>query len=197
MTVPTQQSLTRFVQGTQVPIAATWVVDTDHTEVRFIARHLVVAKVRGRVPVLEGEVVIADDPVQSFVRATLDLAGIDTGSAERDEHLRSADFFDVTNHPTASLTWAIFAWGSSGPPMKLVQSLLTSLVIEPEESTTMSTLGSAPLDQRRSRSSAPTLAASRATATPAITRKPVVLVMSSILQASSCRAAESPAAPGR
>jgi polyisoprenoid-binding protein YceI len=77
-----------------------WKVDAAHSEVGFIARHLMVSKVRGQFKDFAAEVTIAQPFEQSSVTATVQLASIDTNSADRDTHLKSADFFDVDNHPT-------------------------------------------------------------------------------------------------
>ena len=61
-----------------------------------------VSKVRGRFPVSAGHLVIADDPVASTVEATIDVAAVDSGDPKRDDHLRSADFFDVEHYPTVT-----------------------------------------------------------------------------------------------
>jgi polyisoprenoid-binding protein YceI len=79
-----------------------WNVDPSHSTVGFVARHLMISKVRGRFGSFSGTVTIAEDPLESTVEATVDLASIDTGDAGRDEHLRSADFFSVEPHPTMS-----------------------------------------------------------------------------------------------
>lgn len=81
----------------------TWVVDTSHANIGFVARHMMVAKVRGRFTNVSGTVTIAEDPLQSKVEATADIASLTTGDAKRDEHLRSTDFFDAANHPTMTL----------------------------------------------------------------------------------------------
>src|SRR5690349_11974956 len=77
-----------------------WTIDASHSTVGFVARHLMVSKVRGRFGSVEGTITIADDPFESSVRATVDAASVDSGDAKRDEHLRSADFFDVEQYPT-------------------------------------------------------------------------------------------------
>jgi polyisoprenoid-binding protein YceI len=77
-----------------------WNVDPSHSTVGFVARHLMISKVRGRFDSFAGTVTIAEDPLHSSVEATVDLASIDTGDAGRDEHLRGADFFRVDPHPT-------------------------------------------------------------------------------------------------
>jgi len=80
--------------------SGTWVIDPVHSEVAFSVRHLMVSKVRGRFTRFQGTFVTADDPLDSSVEATVELASIDTGNADRDAHVRSADFFDVDQHST-------------------------------------------------------------------------------------------------
>lgn len=82
----------------------TWTVDPVHSTVGFSARHLMISKVRGRFASFSGTVTIPDDPLASTVEASVDLASLDTGDAQRDEHLRSADFFDVEQFPTMTFT---------------------------------------------------------------------------------------------
>ncbi|MEJ7635889.1 YceI family protein [Aeromicrobium sp.] len=77
----------------------TWTIDPTHTEIGFSVRHLV-SKVRGKFTGFEGTVVTADDVSASSVTVAVDLSTIDTGTAGRDDHLRSADFFDVESNPT-------------------------------------------------------------------------------------------------
>lgn len=81
-------------------VAGTWTVDPVHSEVSFVARHMMVSKVRGRFDKFEGTFVTAEDPLKSSVTATVDLDSIDTGQEQRDAHIRSADFFHVEEHPT-------------------------------------------------------------------------------------------------
>ena len=82
----------------------TWNVDTVHSTVGFVARHLMVSKVRGRFGSFSGVIDVAEDPLESTVTATADVSSIDTGDDKRDEHLRSADFFDAERFPTISFT---------------------------------------------------------------------------------------------
>ena len=84
--------------------AGTWNIDASHSELGFVARHLMVTKVRGQFKEFEGTAKVGDDLGSSQVSAVVQLASIDTGSADRDAHLRSADFFDVENNPTMSFT---------------------------------------------------------------------------------------------
>jgi polyisoprenoid-binding protein YceI len=82
--------------------AGTWNIDASHSELGFTARHLMVTKVRGKFNEFEGSAKVADDVTASQVTAVVQLASIDTGSADRDAHLKSGDFFDVENNPTMS-----------------------------------------------------------------------------------------------
>ena len=81
-------------------VAGTWTIDPVHSEVGFSVRHMMVSKVRGKFASFEGSIVTGENPLDSTVTATVDLASIDTGNADRDAHIRSADFFDVERHPT-------------------------------------------------------------------------------------------------
>ena len=92
-----------FEQTTR-PATGTWTVDPGHAEVAFVGRHFGLTKVRGRFTGVEGKVVIADDVEQSTVDVTIDMASVSSGDRARDDHLRSADFFDVEQHPTAAFT---------------------------------------------------------------------------------------------
>jgi polyisoprenoid-binding protein YceI len=85
-------------------LTGTWQIDPVHTEVSFVIRHMMVSKVRGRFDTFEGSIVTAEDPLASSATATIDLTSINTGNQMRDDHVRSADFFDVENHPTMTFT---------------------------------------------------------------------------------------------
>ena len=76
-----------------------WTVDPAHSRIGFVARHLMVTKVRGTFKEFTAEVVVADDPLQSSVHVDVQMDSIDTGNADRDGHLRTNDFFDVPEHP--------------------------------------------------------------------------------------------------
>lgn len=77
-----------------------WALDTNHTSVGFSIRHLGVAKVRGRFGDVDAELVVGPTLEESTVTATVALASIDTGNADRDAHVRAADLLDVENRPT-------------------------------------------------------------------------------------------------
>jgi polyisoprenoid-binding protein YceI len=93
---------TRTIAGIDLPAAGTWQIDPGHAEIGFVGRHFGLTKVRGRFTGIEGTVTIADDIADSEVYATIDMTTVNSGDPTRDEHLRSADLFDVAEHPTAT-----------------------------------------------------------------------------------------------
>jgi len=78
----------------------TWNIDPSHSTVGFVARHLMVTKVRGRFTDFSGTITIAEDPLQSSVVATVQLGSVSTGDDGRDGHLKGADFFDTEHFQT-------------------------------------------------------------------------------------------------
>ena len=95
----TTQDLTRTIDGTAVPEVGTWVIDGSHTSAEFVARHLMVTKVRGGFSSIEGTIQVGENPADSIVDVVIDTTSISTGDPDRDGHIKSADFFDVDNHP--------------------------------------------------------------------------------------------------
>ena len=81
-------------------IAGTWDLDPVHSTIGFVARHLMVSKVRGRFTRFEAQIVTAPNPLESSATATIDLSSVDTGNETRDNDLRSENFFDAATHPT-------------------------------------------------------------------------------------------------
>lgn len=80
--------------------AGTWVLDPSHSEVSFSVRHMMISKVRGAFGVKSATIVAPENPLEARVEASVDVTSIDTKDEGRDNHLRSADFFDTENHPT-------------------------------------------------------------------------------------------------
>ena len=95
-----QTSELRVVDGVSLPVAGTYVIDPTHTTIGFVARHLMVTKVRGAFREYAGTITIGQDVASSTAEATIQAASIDTGNADRDAHLRSGDFFDAESYPT-------------------------------------------------------------------------------------------------
>jgi polyisoprenoid-binding protein YceI len=90
----------------QIPgyVAGTWTIDPVHTHLGFVIKHMMVSKVRGHFGSFTGQIVTAPDPADSSATATIDATSIDTDNSMRDDHVRSADFFDAANHPTMTFT---------------------------------------------------------------------------------------------
>ena len=87
-------------QGTDVPAPGTYVLDPSHTTVGFVARHLMVTKVRGRFEEFEGSITVGADPLASSAQAAISTASLTTGSPDRDGHVKSDDFLAVETFPT-------------------------------------------------------------------------------------------------
>ena len=94
--------------------AGTYTVDPSHSEVGFTTRHAMVTKVRGTFSDVEGIVVLDEDANLISVNAVVQIASIDTRSADRDAHLRSGDFFDAETHPTMTFASKSVAVGGDG-----------------------------------------------------------------------------------
>jgi polyisoprenoid-binding protein YceI len=109
------RAATRIAGGAELPAPGRWQIDPGHTELAFIGRHFMLTRVRGRFTGVTGAIEVAEDPAQSTAAVTIDMASVDSGSQARDEHLRSADFFDTARHPTATFTGRAADWqGSHG-----------------------------------------------------------------------------------
>lgn len=76
-----------------------WTLDTTHSAAEFAVKHLMISTVKGRFTTLDGSGETSPDGILASVEMTLDAASIDTHVAQRDEHLRSADFLDAAQHP--------------------------------------------------------------------------------------------------
>ena len=84
--------------ATTTPVG-TWNIDPSHSNVNFQVKHLGIATVRGAFNEFEGTLELTDDLSTSKAHGTVQVASVDTNEDSRDEHLRSADFFDAENHP--------------------------------------------------------------------------------------------------
>lgn len=86
--------------GRELPAPGVWTIDPAHSAVQATARHLGLSSVKGRFAEFGGQIRVGNPVEGSSVHAVIQAASIDTGNGMRDEHLRSADFLDVTRHPT-------------------------------------------------------------------------------------------------
>ncbi|MFE1168984.1 YceI family protein [Nocardiopsis sp. NPDC058789] len=80
----------------------TWKIDVAHSVVGFSVRHMMVSKVRGRFESFDATLTVPEDPTQSSVEATIEASSINTDNTDRDNHIRSNDFFEADNHPEFS-----------------------------------------------------------------------------------------------
>jgi polyisoprenoid-binding protein YceI len=111
----TALTATRSIAGTELPAAGRWAIDPGHAEVAFVGRHFMLTKVRGRFTGVTGEVTVAERPEDSRLDVTIDMASVSSGDRQRDDHLRSADLFDVETHPLATYRSSAVSWrGASG-----------------------------------------------------------------------------------
>ncbi len=107
----------------QLALAASWSIDPVHTAVEFKIRHLMVSWVKGVFTDVDGTVEIDEDNLPgSATRVTIATASIDTNNQKRDDHLRSADFFDVTRFPTITFVSKSVVV-ADGQPVKLIGDL--------------------------------------------------------------------------
>jgi polyisoprenoid-binding protein YceI len=110
----TAVSVIRTYEDREIPAAGEYAIDPAHSSVEFVGRHLMITKVRGRFPDVSGTITIDDVPERSHVDVEIQVASIDTGSDQRDEHLRSPDFFHAEQHPTITFRSTKVEPGKSG-----------------------------------------------------------------------------------
>jgi polyisoprenoid-binding protein YceI len=80
-------------------VAGTWVLDPTHSEVTFSVKHLAISKVRGSFERFTATIVTAEDPTKSTVEASIEVASVNTNQKDRDNHLRTNDFFKADEFP--------------------------------------------------------------------------------------------------
>ena len=80
-------------------VAGTWALDPTHSEVTFSVKHLAISKVRGTFERFTATIVTAEDPTKSTVEANIEVASVNTNQKERDNHLRTNDFFKPDEFP--------------------------------------------------------------------------------------------------
>jgi polyisoprenoid-binding protein YceI len=104
----TKQQTTRLKENimTQLNglVPGSWTFDPAHSEVGFSVRHAGISKVRGTFTEADAQLTVGEQVEDSTLTATVQMASIDTKNADRDAHVRSADFFDVEQHPTMTFT---------------------------------------------------------------------------------------------
>jgi len=91
---------TREFDGLVIPAPGTYLLDAAHKRVGFVVRHLMVSKVRGEFNVATATITVGEDPLQSAVTASIQTDSVVTGQVDRDNHLRTGDFFEAEKYPT-------------------------------------------------------------------------------------------------
>ncbi|MEZ0164331.1 YceI family protein [Kineococcus sp. LSe6-4] len=100
--------------GSDVPPPGVWAIDVTHSSISARAHHLGLAAVNGRFTGFSGVITVPEDVTRASVQVEIDATTIDTGNAQRDEHLRSADFLDTDRHPTLTFTATGVQRGADG-----------------------------------------------------------------------------------
>ena len=99
-TEATQVVTTRTIRGIEAPGPGIWEIDPVHTDVTFVARYMMLTKVRGRFDEFSGAIHVAENPEDSWVEVTIQTPSINTNQEMRDNHLKSGDFLLVDEFPT-------------------------------------------------------------------------------------------------
>jgi polyisoprenoid-binding protein YceI len=111
-------------------LTGTWTLDPAHTRIGFVARHLMVTKVRGQFAEFTGSITVGEDLASSTAEATMQTASIETGVADRDTHLRSGDFLEIEKYPTITFANAKVVSGK-GTDFKVTGDLTIKGVTKP------------------------------------------------------------------
>jgi polyisoprenoid-binding protein YceI len=106
-------SPTRTLDGHVLPASGRWDIDPGHTDLAFVGRHFMVTKVRGRFTDVTGAITIADRLEDSSVEVNINMASVESGSDARDQHIKSAELFDVEQFPTATFRSTGVDWRRS------------------------------------------------------------------------------------
>ncbi len=113
----TIQPATRTWEHMTIPTAGTYVLDQAHRRIGFVARHMMVSPIRGEFANGAATIFVGEDPMTSWITATIQAASIGTGNPERDEHLRSPDFLDAERFPTLEFRSTGIRWPGEEDPI--------------------------------------------------------------------------------
>ncbi len=104
--------------GTLALFAGTYSLDMSHTQVGFSVKHMMVSKVKGKFDFYEGEIEFDEKTMQfTKLKGVIDAESVNTDNERRDTHLRSADFFDVANHPQITFEMTGYKGDADGGKM--------------------------------------------------------------------------------
>ena len=91
-------------ENCESPLVGTWTIDPVHSGVAFIVQHLMVSKIRGKFTEFTGNIVTAENVLDSHAEGEVKMATIDTGNQMRDDDLRGSNFFDIATYPKMTFT---------------------------------------------------------------------------------------------
>jgi polyisoprenoid-binding protein YceI len=91
-----------------------WQLDPTHSEIAFSVRHLAISKVKGKFETFTVTVTAPENPADMTVEASIDVASVNTNQAQRDEHLRTSDFFAIDEHPQMTFVSTAFSPDEDG-----------------------------------------------------------------------------------
>lgn len=120
---------TETTTRSKAPVSGTYLLDPSHSDLRIVARHLMVSKVTGTFDKITGTIEVGDNPVDSTVEIVAKAASVTTGSSDRDNHLRSPDFLDAEKYP--DITFRSTAIAPNGQDWKLTGDLTIRGVTKP------------------------------------------------------------------
>lgn len=100
----------RTIDGVTLPAAGRWEIDPGHAGIAFIGRHFMITKVRGRFTDIRGALTVAENLADSSVEVVIGMASVESGNAARDEHIKSAELFDVEQFPEAAFRSTNMDW---------------------------------------------------------------------------------------
>jgi polyisoprenoid-binding protein YceI len=106
----TDSAPSRTVDGFLLPGLGVWDIDPGHADVAFTGRHFMLTKVRGQFTEVEGAIVVAENVGDSTVNVVIGMASVESGNQSRDDHMRSADLFDVERFPVATFRSVRVDW---------------------------------------------------------------------------------------
>lgn len=129
--------------------AGAWPVDSAHSGVEFTIRHLGISKVRGRFNRFDATLTVGDSLANTRVNAEIDLSSVDTNNVDRDNHLRTTDFFDIEAHPKMTFASKEIR-GDGDDDYVLVGDLIINGVTQPVElDVEFNGVETYPMDQKR------------------------------------------------
>ena len=113
--------MTNLIETHPDYIVGSWKLDPTHSELSFSVKHLKISKVRGIFETFDVTIVTAENPADSTIEATIDVASVNTKQKDRDAHLRASDFFLAEEHPT--ITFSSTSFDAHGDEFTVVGDL--------------------------------------------------------------------------